>query len=118
MTPATLLSDRDAKMKWTKGDFTTRASHGPIDRHGYIHVPFAIERNYGVWTIYHMPTGMSFLYSEWPTFREARRFAEALIVRGRWNDPKLSEHHQKFNSICHEEAQGLGYSRREVYALG
>ena len=103
--------------KWQKQSFTTRAAHGSIVRTGRVCGAFAIEHAGGVWTIYHLPTGMSFPYSEWPTFVEAREFAEMLLHVDAWADPELDHHPDRFNRLCDEIADVLCVERRRVSTL-
>ena len=75
---------------------------------------FGVAKDHGDWLIFHLPTGMMFLYSAWPTLTEAKRFADALLEREAWNDPKLAEHPHRFNMICDEIADVLGEPRRTM----
>jgi len=101
-------------MGWKKADFETRAPHRTILRRGYVRGVFGVAKDHGDWLIFHLPTGMMFLYSAWPTLTEAKRFADALLEREAWNDPKLAEHPHRFNMICDEIADVLGEPRRTM----
>lgn len=102
--------------KWKAASFRTRGVNDEILRHGYVCEPFGIGRNWDndKWTIYHLPSGTTFLYSVWPTYRESRSFADALLRVGDWMDSQLHLHPEAFTSKCHEVAAALGYPRREM----
>lgn len=104
-------------MKWTRTEFVTRASHGPIHRKGYTSGTFSIARDRGDWLIFHQPTGMLFLYSEWPTLAAAKKFADRL-AEWPWDDDKLHRHPEAFNESCHIVAQELGFERRKMTRIG
>lgn len=105
-------------MEWKRSEFEqvsqSVASYGTIQRRGYIRGPFGIAKDRGDWIIFHLPTGMMFLYSVWPTLAEAKRYAEALLARGAWGDAALCNHPHRFNTICDEVADALGEPRRTM----
>ena len=103
--------------KWTKQPFDTSGADGRIHRVGYVCGAFAIARDTGDWLIFHLPTGMSFNYSVWPSLRDAKRFAEQLLAADRWDDRKLHQHPERFHQVCHEIADRLGGERRRMVAI-
>lgn len=104
-------------MTWTRSDFCTRASYGPIQRRGWMCGSFSVSRDRGDWLIFHMPTGMMFAYSYWKSARDAKLFAEALMEKGDWSDYKLDSHAKVFNETCHAIAKSLGIKRRETVSI-
>lgn len=103
---------------WEKSEFTTKTADGPISRKGYVKSVFGIERLRGEWVIYHLPTGMTFLYSyEWPSLRDAVRFADRLLEAGDWSDKKISLQPAKFNAACHALAKECGMNERRMVPI-
>lgn len=103
-------------MKWSRAKFDTRAVRGPIHRHGYTCGSFGLAKD-REWVLYHLPTGMEFLYSYWDTAREAKRFAESLLGKGDWNSKTLNRRAIAFHQVCHGVAEELGIKRRHMVSL-
>ncbi len=101
-------------MNWRRKDFDTRASQRPIHRSGYVHKPFGIAKDRREWFIYHLPTGMSFNYSQWPSLEKAKLFAEALITKGDWSSKGLVKTPRPFLRACHAVANELGVEHRHM----
>jgi hypothetical protein len=106
-------------MRWIRAEFDTMASHGPIHRKGYVCDSFAIakDRQDQDWGIYHLPTGMSFIYSYWPTLSAAKLFAGELMKRGKWNNKNMDRNPSAFHLACDEAADSLGVERRKMVRI-
>lgn len=61
---------------------------------------------------------MSFNYSYWKTFREAKIFADGLLSVGGWDDKKLDSHPDEFHKACHALAKSLGQKERYLVPIG
>ncbi len=102
---------------WERGSFGSLTASGPIAHVGYVRGPFGISKFCRDWTIFHLPTGYTFLYSDWPTLGEAKRFAEALADAGDWSSKTLHRKPDEFNAACHSVAKGLGHEARRYVAI-